>query len=158
MRIQIFTIPIYNGEVELEALNKFLVSHRVTDVQKTFVATGHGGAWTFCIMYIETSKTSTPEAKKGKVDYRQELEEKDFAVFCELRKVRRQIADSEAIPPFAVFTDAELAEIAKLTELSPKTMMSIPGIGERKTEKYCAKLIEYLHATSRESDDTNSRL
>ena len=27
MRIQIFTIPIHNGDVELEALNKFLVSH-----------------------------------------------------------------------------------------------------------------------------------
>ena len=37
MRIQIFTRLIHNGDVELEALNKFLVSHRVTDVHKAFI-------------------------------------------------------------------------------------------------------------------------
>ena len=40
MRIQIFTIPIHNGDVELEALNKFLVSHRVIDLHKAFIVTG----------------------------------------------------------------------------------------------------------------------
>ena len=40
IRIQIFTRPIHNGDVELKALNKFLVSHRVTDVHKAFIVTG----------------------------------------------------------------------------------------------------------------------
>ena len=47
MRIQIFTRPIHNGDVELKALNKFLVSHRVTDVHKAFIVTDYGVVWIF---------------------------------------------------------------------------------------------------------------
>ncbi len=152
MRIQLFTVPIHEGEEDLNELNRFLGSHRVTDMQKTFVDTGKGGCWSFCVTYLEMVKAAGAETKKGKVDYRQVLEEKDFALFCEMRKVRKQIADSEAIPPYAVFTDAELAEIVKLEEITPASMRTIPGIGERKVEKYGARFIEASHEKSGESD------
>lgn len=157
MKIQLFTIPIYDNDLLLESFNKFLVSHRVTDIQKSFAPTDNGGYWTFCVTYIETPvNTSSGGGRKAKTDYRQELEEKDFALFCEFRKVRKQIAESEAIPPFAVFTDAELAEIVKLKEINLATMKTIPGVGDRKVEKYGTILIEALHEKSGESDGSDN--
>lgn len=152
MQIQLFTIPIFDGENELNELNRFLCSHRVTDVQKSFVDVGNGGCWTFCITYLEMVKVANPEQKKGKVDYRNILDEKDFALFCEMRKVRKQIADSESIPAYAVFTDAELAEFAQLKEITPAAMRQIPGVGERKVEKYGTLFMAVSHEKGGESD------
>lgn len=156
MQIQIFTIPTYDGEETLNEMNKFLRSHRVAEIQKSFVATECGGSWTFCITYLETVKVADPETKKGKVDYRNVLDEKDFALFCEMRKIRKQIAESEAIPPFAVFTDAELAEIARLDTLTLSSMKSIPGIGVKKLEKYGSYFLGIANETSGEPNEPNS--
>ena len=140
----------------MDDMNKFLRSHRVADIQKTFVATADGGGWSFCVTYVDTAKKLEPEQKKGKIDYRNVLDEKVFAIFCEMRKVRKQIAESEAIPPFAVFTDAELAEIAKLESVTAQSMRSIPGIGARKVEKYGSYFIEMTNETGGESDEPDS--
>ena len=37
MQIQIFTIPIYDGGDALNEVNKFLRSHRVAEIQKSFI-------------------------------------------------------------------------------------------------------------------------
>lgn len=51
--------------------------------------------------------------------------------------IRKQIAKDEAIPAYAVFTDAELAELAKMEGvLSLAKMKTVKGIGEKKIEKY----------------------
>lgn len=157
MQIQVFTIPILDGDEELSVMNKFLRSHRIADVQKTFVPSS-GGVWSFCITYLETIKGTELDVKKGKIDYRNILSEKDFALFCEMRKVRKQIAENEAIPPFAVFTDAELAEIAKLETISLSSMRNIPGIGAKKLEKYGSYFLEITNETSGESTESNSGL
>lgn len=156
MQIQIFTIPIYDGGDALNEVNKFLRSHRVAEIQKSFIPTASGGSWSFCITYLEGVKVVDPEIKKGKIDYRNVLNEKDFALFCEMRKVRKQIAESEAIPPFAVFTDAELAEIAKLETINLSSIKNIPGIGEKKLEKYGAYFVGIANETSGESNESNS--
>lgn len=47
----------------------------------------------------------------------------------------------EAIPAFAIFTDEELAGLAKLNELTVSKMLTVKGIGEKKTERYGQKFI-----------------
>lgn len=156
MQIQIYTVPMFDGEEELKEMNKFLRSHRVAEIQKTFIPTANCGSWSFCITYIEAIKVTEPEMKKVKIDYRNVLSEKDFALFCEMRKMRKQIADKEAIPPFAIFTDAELAEITKLETVTLMSMKSIPGIGEKKIEKYGAYFMKLANETSGQPDGADS--
>ncbi len=156
MQIQVFTIPILEGEEILSEMNKFLRSHRVAEIQKTFIPTATGGSWSFCITYLESVKVVDSEIKKGKIDYRNVLNERDFALFCEMRKVRKQIAEKEAIPPFAVFTDAELAEIAKLETVTISSIKGIAGIGEKKLEKYGSYFLEIANETSRQPDESDS--
>ncbi len=50
MKIQIFTIPIVGGEEEVSAMNKFLSSHRIIEVQQQLVADKY---WTFCVRYVD---------------------------------------------------------------------------------------------------------
>lgn len=156
MQIQIYTVPVVEGEEVLNEMNKFLRSHRVAEIQKSFIPTAIGGSWSFCITYLENVKVVDPEVKKGKIDYRNVLDEKDFALFCEMRKIRKQIAENEAIPPFAVFTDAELAEIARLETITMSSMKGIAGIGEKKLEKYGSYFIEIANETSRQPDESDS--
>ncbi|MBE6304390.1 MAG: helicase [Bacteroidales bacterium] len=138
MQIQIFSIPILGGEEMMQELNRFLRANRVSDIQKSITETGGTSYWTFCITYLPQTgvKAIESETRKGKIDYREVLDEPIFARFCEFRKVRKQIAEEQSIPPFAVFTDAELAEIAKLETVTVSSMKSIQGIGTKKAEKY----------------------
>ncbi|MBR6355074.1 MAG: HRDC domain-containing protein [Paludibacteraceae bacterium] len=59
-----------------------------------------------------------------------------FAVFSQLRSIRKQLAEQEAVPAYAVFTDSELAEIAKLESIEPNAIQTISGIGQKRVEKY----------------------
>ena len=46
------------------------------------------------------------------------------------------------MPAYAVFTDEELAGIARLPVLEVSKLISIKGIGDKKVEKYGNQLIE----------------
>lgn len=158
MQIQIFSIPMLGGEDELNELNHFLRAHRVADIRKEFVQKGDMCYWTFCITHLDTVaiKTPEPEQRKGKIDYREVLEEHIFARFCEMRKIRKEIAEKEAIPPFAVFTDAELSEIAKQENPSLQSLKTIHGIGAKKIEKYGSYFCGLNNETNWESDKSDS--
>lgn len=96
------------------------------------------------------------DQKKVKTDYKNLLSETAFNRFSEYRKLRKEIAESEAIPPFAVFTDAELAKIAELEKPTIKELKKIQGIGDRKIEKYGAFFCIKEDETSGVSDGENS--
>ena len=44
-----------------------------------------------------------------KIDYKEVLNEVDFAVFARLRDLRKVISDKEAIPAYSIFTNEQLA-------------------------------------------------
>lgn len=94
----------------------------------------------------------TRQKTSAKVDYKGVLSPEEFARFTSFRRIRKQIADSEAIPAYAVFTDAELAELSKLSELSLETMRKVPGIGKKKLEKYASAFVADTEATADEAD------
>jgi ATP-dependent DNA helicase RecQ len=64
------------------------------------------------------------------------LDPESFERFSTFRKIRKEIADDEGVPAFAVFADSELAEMAKIPDLSATSMKAVRGIGEKKIEKY----------------------
>ena len=66
------------------------------------------------------------------------------ALFEELRGVRKQIADEAGVPPFVVFSDATLLELAKTRPSCERELLSITGIGEHKLRKYGARFLAAL--------------
>lgn len=60
----------------------------------------------------------------------------DKDLFARLRFLRKQIADKENIPPYIVFNDATLQEMAEFLPTSKIEMLEINGVGERKFERF----------------------
>lgn len=60
----------------------------------------------------------------------------DEDLFENLRALRRQIASDEGIPPYLVFHDSSLKEMASRLPRNKAEFRSIEGVGDKKLEKY----------------------
>ena len=68
---------------------------------------------------------------------RQSVANYDKDLFARLRFLRKQIADKENIPPYIVFNDATLQEMAQYMPTSNIEMLQINGVGSIKLERFC---------------------
>ncbi len=57
-------------------------------------------------------------------------------VFQSLRGLRKQLADEASVPPFVIFSDATLRDMARRTPRSRAEMLNVSGVGTAKFEKY----------------------
>jgi ATP-dependent DNA helicase RecQ len=64
--------------------------------------------------------------------------------FEALRALRRQLSDAEKVPPYVVFSDAVLRELARRQPKTPHEMLAIPGIGPAKLARYGEVFLEAL--------------
>lgn len=64
------------------------------------------------------------------------MDENTFKRFSFFRSIRKQIAQDQAIPAYAIFTDKELAEVAKIEGLTLQNLQTVKGIGKKKIERY----------------------
>ncbi|MFZ7200530.1 DNA helicase RecQ [Avibacterium avium] len=60
----------------------------------------------------------------------------DKDLFARLRFLRKQIADKENIPPYIVFNDATLQEMAQYQPTSKREMLQINGVGATKLDRF----------------------
>lgn len=67
---------------------------------------------------------------------RQGVANYDKDLFARLRFLRKQIADKENIPPYIVFNDATLQEMAQYMPTSNIEMLQINGVGSIKLERF----------------------
>lgn len=134
MQIKIFSIPVIGGEQMTLELNTFLRAKKILQTEGQLVTLGQSAFWTFCIRYLDDHPL--PDKEKTKVDYRQVLDEETFKRFAHMREVRKKLAQEEAIPAYAVFTDEEMAGMAKINPLTLAAIKQIKGVGEKRAEKY----------------------
>jgi len=81
---------------------------------------------------IEPVKITTPllsKQKKSTVNY-------DKKLFEKLRKLRMSIAKQRDIPPYVIFSDKTLHEMAAKCPQSRKEMLHITGVGQVKLQQY----------------------
>jgi ATP-dependent DNA helicase RecQ len=60
----------------------------------------------------------------------------DDPLFEELRNVRKQIAETEKVPPFVIFADSALKDMCAKLPLSSEEFLNVNGVGENKLKKY----------------------
>lgn len=60
----------------------------------------------------------------------------DKKLFEHLRQIRKQLADKADVPPFVIFSDATLIEIAAKKPQDDASFLQINGVGQRKLEYY----------------------
>lgn len=152
MQLKVFAVPAQGGEEAVEEVNRFLRSHRVLSIEKRMVE--QGGYWSFCVEYLERvgegGGTMADRTKRG-LDYKEILSAEDFAVFAKLRDLRKAMAEKEGVPPYAVFTNEQLAALVTGKVDSREGMAKIDGIGSARIEKYAAAFLEALQTVARAS-------
>ncbi|GAB1622479.1 ATP-dependent DNA helicase RecQ [Agarivorans albus] len=76
---------------------------------------------------LNTTKQSKKATSYGVYDKR---------LFALLRNLRKRLADEESVPPFVVFNDATLIEMAQQQPQTQHEMLAISGVGLKKLERY----------------------
>jgi len=65
-------------------------------------------------------------------------------LFEQLRELRKEIAQKQGIPPYIVFSDSTLREMAVKLPLEREAMLAIKGVGKKKFELYGEPFLEYI--------------
>lgn len=79
--------------------------------------------------------TVAPEAK-AKKQKSTKSKRPSNPLFESLRTLRRQIAENEEKPPFLIFSDATLHEMAEIKPQSLDELLTISGVGQHKLKQY----------------------
>ncbi|MFH1885414.1 MAG: HRDC domain-containing protein [Pseudomonadota bacterium] len=146
MQIKLFTISLRDAESGEEELNRFLRGRQILELIHQFLPQGADSRWCFLVKYMDGPvKSRNAGNRQDRIDYRDVLDEASFARFCTLRKARKAVAAKEGVPAFALFTDKQMAELAKFEVLSLENMGKVEGIGSGKTDKYGAALLKLLN-------------
>ena len=143
MRFRVFQYPLPTVG-ELPDLNAFLASQRVATVDHHVVAHGQGGMLVFVVEVAGGPAGRAAPTGHGKVDYRETLSPAQFELFTRLRAARKAWADSEGLPVYALFTNAQLAQMAAGSCATAADLARIEGVGPARSEKYAERLLAIL--------------
>jgi ATP-dependent DNA helicase RecQ len=89
---------------------------------------------------VAAPKTSV-RRKAGDIDYDRDL-------FEILRALRKRLADQEGVPPFVIFSDLSLAEMAAYLPMDSVSFRRIHGVGDHKLQTYGEHFIEEIRRYS----------
>lgn len=149
-----FRVSTSQPSVSSDDLNQFINSHRVTHVEKHFHAEGGEGYWSFCLQWQSrtTGTTESTFAKDAsKVDYKTVLSTEQFAVFSTLRERRKQLAEQEGVPVYAVATNEQLASMVRDNACSQAQLLRIAGFGSSKVARYGDAFIQLIRECGKNS-------
>jgi len=68
----------------------------------------------------------------------------DLSLFDRLRLLRKEIARERGVPPYVVFSDATLLEMASARPKNSAQMLGISGVGPTKLEHYGERFLRAL--------------
>ena len=95
-------------------------------------------------MLREDRKLKTKKTRRGAVV---DLAPADQSLFEALRKRRKQIADRHDLPPYVIFHDATLRQMAEHRPKNEAELLGISGVGEAKLRRYGSEFLEVIVGT-----------
>lgn len=87
----------------------------------------------------EAERVQKKGGKKVEVEY-------NSALFALLRQKRKTMADEAGVPPYVIFSDRTLTEMAAYLPQSNANLLNIAGVGQVKLEKYGDVFLEIIKA------------
>ena len=160
MGLRFFNVPVRDSENAEQELNSFLASHKVVSIDRQLVDVGLNSFWAICVDYLTSSageSTLASNLSRSRVDYKTILPPDEFEVFSKLRQLRKELAQSEAVPVYALFTNEQLAQMVQRRCRSRSDLAQIEGIGDGKIEKYLDHLLPVLMSMEANSDAASSQ-
>ncbi|MHB2040148.1 MAG: HRDC domain-containing protein [Acidiferrobacteraceae bacterium] len=66
------------------------------------------------------------------------------ALFEALRTLRRALAQDQGVPPYIIFHDTTLQEMARTCPAHLEQLRRIPGVGAQKLKRYGARFLDEI--------------
>ncbi|MDP3105867.1 MAG: DNA helicase RecQ [Candidatus Methanoperedens sp.] len=79
----------------------------------------------------------------------------DMGLFEALRNLRKTLADAENYPPYMIFNDASLKQMAARRPCTPQDFRKITGVGDKKLERYGGIFIGEIRRFCEKTDSYN---
>jgi ATP-dependent DNA helicase RecQ len=92
--------------------------------------------------------TATHAARQAKPRPADFSDADDIRLWETLRRLRMDIARDEGLPPFVVFHDRTLREMVANRPISREGLLRIPGVGERKADRYGDAFLKAIQAST----------
>jgi len=154
MSLSFHWVPARNGQSAEDILNAFIRTHVVLGTDRQYQASEKDPGWAVCVEYVDASSPSAPSRPPGKdrIDYKEVLDEPTFKIFSALRDWRKERSTREAVPPYVISSNEQLAAIAKARCSSLASLRSIEGLGEAHIAKYGNDILELVHRSLPQSE------
>lgn len=68
----------------------------------------------------------------------------DNALFEQLRKLRRELAQAEGVPPYVIFPDSTLREMSQTCPTDERALLTVKGVGQVKLKRYGEPFLQLL--------------
>ena len=91
--------------------------------------------------------------RRDKIDYREVLSEQDFALYAQLRNLRKALAEQEGITAYALFTNEQLAGMVTARVRSESELAKIEGVEKARLEKYGSAFLQVLKTSLTEQQE-----
>ncbi|ESA38825.1 atp-dependent dna helicase [Leptolyngbya sp. Heron Island J] len=79
-------------------------------------------------------RAEAPKATKASNEV--QLNADEILLLEQLRRLRKRLADEQSVPPYVVFADASLRQMAQQRPITTTAFAAISGVGKRKLEQY----------------------
>ncbi|MDO4978361.1 MAG: HRDC domain-containing protein [Eubacteriales bacterium] len=89
-------------------------------------------------------KQKTKVLRKKILNVTEELTDKEYLLYENLRNLRYELAKEEHVPPYIIFSNKTLANICIRQPHSLEEILEVKGVGEKKREKYGEKFIDAI--------------
>ena len=147
MKLRVFTLaydPIERRFDDAE-LNDFLEERDVVSVAEHLFVHEQQPTWALMVTWRER-RPALREGKRQKPDWGADLDEADAAVYDALRAWRNARAQEEGKPAYALFTNRQLAELARRRPTSVSAIGAVRGIGPSRVDRYGEDVLTVIGA------------
>ena len=104
---------------------------------------------------MKPAPTKTKRAKRSQSEIAS-WEGVNQELFESLRNLRRQIAGKKGLPPYLIFSDAALRDMARLQPTTLESFLQVHGVGQKKTDDYGKQFTQHIQQFSHNHQpDTN---
>ncbi len=93
---------------------------------------------------LEKRSRSTSRGGSEKKPSRYDVADIDAGLFQALRALRKRLASEQGVPPYVVFSDVTLEEMAARKPQTEEVMLTVGGVGETKMARYGEQFLRIL--------------
>jgi len=97
-------------------------------------------------VWVAISKEQASQEAEQAAPQDDRLDEAGAGLFQALRRLRKQLADEQSVPPYVIFSDTSLREMARYRPASLGAFSTISGVGRRKLEQFGQVFTETIQA------------